>query len=31
MSDIFSLMDEEVDAGKFDKVSGEKGSAHCLL
>ena len=26
MSDIFSLMDEEVDAGKFDKVSGEKGS-----
>jgi|TARA_R100001463_G_scaffold7869_8_gene24737 hypothetical protein len=31
MSDIFSLMDEEVDAGKFDKVSGEKGSALSTL
>ena len=26
MSDIFSLIDEEVDAQKFDKVSTEKGS-----
>ena len=31
MSDIFSLMDEEVDAGKFDKVSGEKGSTLSTL
>ena len=26
MSDVFSLFDEEVDASKFDKVDGEKGS-----
>jgi hypothetical protein len=26
MSDVFSLFDEEVDANKFDKVDGEKGS-----
>lgn len=31
MSDIFSLIDEEVDANKFDKVSGEKGSALSTL
>ena len=26
MSDVFSLFDEEVNASKFDKVDGEKGS-----
>ena len=26
MSDLFSLIDEEVDASKFDKVKDEKGS-----
>ena len=31
MSDIFSLIDEEVDAQKFDKVDGEKGSALSTL
>ena len=31
MSDIFSLMDEEVDAQKFDKVSQEKGSTLSTL
>ena len=31
MGDIFSLMNEEVDAGKFDGVSGEKGSALSTL
>ena len=31
MGDIFSLIDEEVDANKFDKVSGEKGSALSTL
>ena len=27
MSDVFSLFDEEVNASKFDKVDGERGSA----
>ena len=31
MSDIFSLIDEEVDAQKFDKVSTEKGSTLSTL
>ena len=31
MSDIFSLMDEDVDAQKFDKVSQEKGSTLSTL
>jgi len=31
MGDIFSLMNEEVDADKFDGVSGEKGSALSTL
>ena len=31
MSDVFSLFDEEVDASKFDKVDGEKGSTLSTL
>ena len=31
MSDVFSLFDEEVNAAKFDKVDGERGSALASL